>query len=493
MLRRLAFAIAASVVVVTPLHAATIHKDAAQNTMDLQVGHCFAGGKRAENANLCDEDETLSFMQHSSQAYIAAAHSSSEKSEEQKDKHDDAGGEKIAPPKSLQAAINGLEMCIKPENLKEELDKATDQVLAGLPKWPDDKDTPHTKEDITIAYLTQVSMEYQLQLLKRVYHRIYDPKDVFLYLVDDKKLDPKKVLAALPGPLPSNVYVQSAFHAGYFYWPRVQVVLDGMSWLLQHNWDFVVHLSESDYPVHSRQWLRSTLATQRRTNFIRVQPRCSQLHTNSRIFRSPWYWWKINDAVASCGTLNEPVVNKFVQFPMEKLEKSGFRFASSIEWVVLTREMVKYALAPELVGYRRLIAMHSAADEIFWATLAINIPGLDQTVSPQGWYVHFDPASHGHSPETLSKKHEEILALNRRMYFFIRKVEESKSRHVLQVMDDLSAEPDEPGPPKAKFRWDSFAVACPAEDNKMMLLQEATHTAVDISSDGNVQGELIKK
>jgi len=56
--------------------------------------------------------------------------------------------------------------------------------------------------------------------------------------------------------LPFSIFlVLLATQGRYFYWPRVQVVLSGIQELLKHDWDFVIYLSESDYPLHSMAWI----------------------------------------------------------------------------------------------------------------------------------------------------------------------------------------------------------------------------------------------
>merc|ERR1711879_656417 len=126
--------------------------------------------------------------------------------------------------------------------------------------------------------------------------------------------------------------------------------------LLDHEWDFVVHLSESDYPLHSMNWTRKSLALQRRTNFIQVLPRCTKQGADMTLSR--WYWWSKGEAVATCGSQTEPQDVDASTFPMESMEGKGFVFAQAPEWVVLTREMVRYATSPELQPFRKLMSFH---------------------------------------------------------------------------------------------------------------------------------------
>lgn len=356
------------------------------------------------------------------------------------------------------------EVCLSPSNLTTALSATSAEVLKGLPHWSVAKDSAPTSQDgVHLAFLIQLSYKDKLPLVSRTFSHIYSDQDVFLYLVDEDFLDPARVRAALPNPLPSNVFVEPSKHAGYYYWPRVSVLLQGLEGLLAHDWDFVVHLSESDYPVHSMAWMRKSLAVQRRTSFVNIKPRCANHPTGMTL--STWYWWSDKRAVATC-KLQEPKEVASVDFPMEAMEEKGFVFAQSPEWFVLTRELVQYATSPQLQPFRQLISAHTAADEIFWATMVLNIPGLNQSISPQGWFMQW--TGEGHSPDTLTMAHEKKIAPNRRMYFFVRKVEEPASSALLQRLDDLAAsEEDAPGPGDASWvqgdaarSWSSNAVAC---------------------------------
>lgn len=256
--------------------------------------------------------------------------------------------------------------------------------------------------------------------------------------------------------------MKEARHAGYFYWPRVQVLLDGFKDLLKNDWDHVIHMSESDYPVHSMTWIRQSVAMQPQVNFIApFYPKCRK--KDGIEMKSHWYWWRRAGAVATCGSLKEPREDDGILFPTEKLEAKGFRFASAPEWMILTRELVEYATSPKLLNFRKMISMHSAADEIFWATLILNIPHFSQKISQQGWYQRWE-AHIGHSPDILTESSFQHISQNRHNYFFIRKVDSSKSETLLRRMDDmLSSIVDDPGSGKALIRSLDDVVSCKPE------------------------------
>lgn len=360
---------------------------------------------------------------------------------------------------SAKANASQPTVCVYPNDMYATLQKTVSAVLEGLPPWPAEDRIPEVEARVTVAVLTQVSQQQRLSMLPRVFHHLYDPYDTYLYLVDEGMLSLDEVKDVLPKPLPKNVAVVGCPHTGYYHWPRVQVLLNGLKVLLNYKWDFVIHASESDYPLHSMRWIRATLSLQRRHIFLRIHPRCKLL--NRHILRSNWFWWTQDTAVASCEGAFIPHTVQGVRYPMEELEEQGFIFASASEWMILPRELVRYAMLPELNDFKRFIGMHDAADEIFWATLVLNIPGLTRTINPQTWFMYRSPTNWGHSPDTLLQKHLDMILAERRMSFFLRKVDPGHSLALLDTLDHLINEPDDP-PGAAIQSWPSrqHAISC---------------------------------
>jgi len=352
-------------------------------------------------------------------------------------------------------------VCIPPADVQSSVQAAAAAVLKGLPQWGD-SEVPAQVKSAVLAYMIQVSFADKLPLVARVFHQIYDTQDIFDYFVDAQMMDVELLREVLPSPLPRNVAVRKAPHAGYYYWPRVQILLDGLSKLLEQRWDFVIHLSESDYPVHSAQWIRRALSQQRQRSFIKIRPRCSRL---PEVEQDNWYWWHRNNPVASCESSFVPVEVSEVQFPMQEMEQRGFRFAYAPEWIILSRELAAYATSPELRDYKQLIGMHAAADEIFWATLVLNIPGFTQGIGSMSWYIHWNAGKPGHSPETLTEEHLPLILRDKAQYLFVRKVDESTSGSLLSALDELMV-PTEVTPilDSENSDWDGGAVACSGEE-----------------------------
>mmetsp|Transcript_117150 Transcript_117150/g.250329 ORF Transcript_117150/g.250329 Transcript_117150/m.250329 type:complete len:457 (-) Transcript_117150:117-1487(-) len=363
------------------------------------------------------------------------------------------------------AANRMPELCVRPGDLSEAVEKATTNLLStGMPAWPAQvpAQSPVNSSDIVVAFLIQVSYPDFMPMIRRTFDRLHSPQDVFLYLVDEKHLDLATVKRSLPHPLPSNVHVSAAPHAQYYFWPRVEVVLQGLEAMLAYPWDMAVHLSESDYPVHSMDWIRRNMAAQRGTNFMEITPRCSKSGLTST--KDNWNWWSTTESVASCGNEFDVVTNEEVNFPMAQLEGGGYRFARGAEWVAVTRELVQYALSPELRDYRTLVGTHFAADEIFWQSMVLNIPNFTQPVSPQGWFIRWGHGKTGHSPDTLTEDYKQEILNDAGSYLFMRKVSLTDSAHLLDDFDAFAAsETYAPVRNSNDAAWDQDVVLCTAD------------------------------
>mmetsp|Transcript_69527 Transcript_69527/g.197020 ORF Transcript_69527/g.197020 Transcript_69527/m.197020 type:complete len:529 (-) Transcript_69527:111-1697(-) len=365
-----------------------------------------------------------------------------------------------------EVAVSSEWACVWPDEVKARAQESMKELARGFPVWQEALEVPKSIPDATIAFLIQVAWKDQLPVMRRAFDILHNPRDIFLYSVDKERLDVDKVLVALPTPLPGNVHVHTTPHADYYLWPRVEIVLDGLRRLLkeQKYWDFAIHLSESDYPLHSVAWIRSALSQQRRSNFVQVFPRCRTSSGGSSLDWDTWFWWGQNRAVATCDKDAKAQVLKGVSFPMEAMEAAGVRFARGVEWMAITRELVRYALSPQLLHYRKLVGLHLGADEIFWQTLVLNIPLFGQGVSKQGWFLRWGHGKTDHSPDTLNDAYQAEIVRTRDMNFFMRKVGH-ESVQLLDTVDNLIQKEVEthapPVVPDPNEEWSRGVVACP--------------------------------
>eukprot|EP00405_Crypthecodinium_cohnii_P034764 CAMPEP_0206531628 /NCGR_PEP_ID=MMETSP0325_2-20121206/3871_1 /ASSEMBLY_ACC=CAM_ASM_000347 /TAXON_ID=2866 /ORGANISM="Crypthecodinium cohnii, Strain Seligo" /LENGTH=413 /DNA_ID=CAMNT_0054027893 /DNA_START=182 /DNA_END=1421 /DNA_ORIENTATION=+ len=344
-------------------------------------------------------------------------------------------------PKELRSSpsISTDVICVHAEDVERVLNDSAEALEKnGLPPWePSKEDEQKHYADVSIAYFIQLSQPEKLSLVKRVFDLLYSPTDAFLYSVDADKLavaDVEQALGLVGARKLSrpNVRVQAAAHADYYFWPRVQIVLDGMTQLLDEQWDFVIHLSESDYPAHSASYIRHALSQQFYPDYAALLAL-----ENGTTTYSPWFWNYVDGVAVSCGSESKAYLNTSLHWPQQEMEDVGIRFGSSSEWVILTRELVEYSAKPALIDFKRIMSLRIESDESFWATLILSIPGMTQSISQQGWFISWD-RSEGqpqHSPATLNNQLGQEVFDNPNMYLFVRKVSEGNSSAFLDRID----------------------------------------------------------
>jgi hypothetical protein len=362
----------------------------------------------------------------------------------------------------------------------------------GLP--PFSPVVPSDNGEVRIGYLVQVSKKDQLNLVKRTFDRLYSPRDTFLYSTDASSLPAKDVREALAGKnktLPANVQVRESRHAGFFFFPRVAVLLSGVEAIVKQSkdWDVLVHLSESGYPVHQSEWIHRALGMYRHTSFIESVPYRLQApaaastgesaaqhpqqvatpspqkaakpalrgakaedptghqgkspghppghRAHSKAAHSNWWFWDKAEPVASCGISAVPV-SKGKAFPLDAMSDRGFDFRHGEEWNILTRDLCEYVAHPDLADFKKLMSFRWGADEMFWPTLIANIPNFSQKVAPASmWFKRWQ--GHGstpHSPDLIQWPHHtpEMFA-SRPHHFFVRKLRLPESQTTVDWLD----------------------------------------------------------
>jgi len=157
--------------------------------------------------------------------------------------------------------------------------------------------------------------------------------------------------------------------------------------------------------------------------------------------RPRWWFWAKSQPVATCGTSAAPVEHA-PGFPLQAMQKRGFKFAHGEEWNVLTRELCEYATQADLADYKKLLSMRWGADELFWATLVSNIPhfppGAAQPASMwfKRWQGH---GSSPHSPDLLQWPHHtpELFEATPTV-LFARKLQLPESQTTVEMLDELA-------------------------------------------------------
>lgn len=320
-----------------------------------------------------------------------------------------------------------------------------------------------------IAYLYTVCNERQIPMMKRVLKRLHTDDDVFLYLIDQQVAPhmKEKLMAMLHDTLKelafekhghvfiqqdshmhgeikvhgfgtagkeSNVWVMPMeVHMRFFFFQRIRVVQQGFRFLLSQKdqstnkpkWDFVVHLSESDYPLHNPKWIKTWLSTRAGYNFVESVP-----------MPDPnWYWDSpqamstdgIGSSVFVCD--NFATMEPRIPYPQHEAQTAGTKFSHGSEWWIVTKEVAQYVISdlPGVKNFDTLMSLRCAADEIYFPTLVNNIGEFTQTVDTQSrWFIKWGRGDTAHSPDTFEGDnvmiHRNELMHNIREYLFLRKV-----------------------------------------------------------------------
>lgn len=306
---------------------------------------------------------------------------------------------------------------------------ATPVPRLALPAWaPPNASSAPAK----VLYLVSASSPASVPVLTRTFKRLDRPEDRWVYLVDQRKSPGlvDELRRELPHP---NVEVRpTQRHAMLYFFPRVESVLTALGQLLEEDpsWTHVYHLSESDYPLHGRP---PPLAGSRQ-----APPRQDAVFTDAIPRQGDdWYWWNERTGVFDCQGFAVP--DRGVKFPpAEELEKAGLKLHRGGEWFGFPRSFAEYLRAPAsraaVEDYTEVMRHRWSSDEVFWATLARSVPGLERSMPVKsGWFVLWD-MQQGHSPDVFEgqalQRHEQEILLSDRL--FVRKVALPGSEELLQ-------------------------------------------------------------
>ena len=127
---------------------------------------------------------------------------------------------------------------------------------------------------IRIVYLLTLSGRASRQV-RRLIKRLYDGESYFYIHVDSRHDYMFREIKELEAKFPKRIYVAERRWASI--WGGVtflSMILDSFKTLLQKNWhwDFVLNLSESDYPLKRSKDLVKFLSNNRDKNFVLMKP-----------------------------------------------------------------------------------------------------------------------------------------------------------------------------------------------------------------------------
>ncbi|XP_074594181.1 xylosyltransferase oxt isoform X2 [Brevipalpus obovatus] len=221
-------------------------------------------------------------------------------------------------------------------------------------------------EPIRIAFILSLNNRSLRQIL-RLFSRIYDSKHFYLIHVDKRRNylfhELKEHLKGF-----SNVYFSknrmSTIWGGFSF---LEMLIESMKELLKlSGWDFVINLSESDYPVKPLRRLEQFLGLYKRYNFVRATSQNLKKFVSKQGLDRTFY--QCEDRVWRLGPRTIP---------------RGLKISGGSDWFCLTREFCEYVSHGDdamLREVRTLFKYSLLASESFFHTVLQNSHFCDSIV-----------------------------------------------------------------------------------------------------------------
>ncbi|XP_049273801.1 xylosyltransferase oxt-like isoform X2 [Rhipicephalus sanguineus] len=329
---------------------------------------------------------------------------------------------------------------------------AMDVFSTGLPSvgevtkreilWPLAPATSKTLKPARIAFLLCVNGRAVRQVL-RLLQFLYHERHVFYIHVDARQDHLYRSLLPLESRY-SNVYLARDRLATIWGGSSLlEMLLRGMAYLLRQHpgWDYFVNLSETDYPVKSREELEMFLAANMGSNFVKSHGQDTQRFIGKQALERTFH---------ECGGRMWRLGPRTLPW--------GLRLDGGSDWVALHRDFCSYVALPEhedplLQGLKALFRHTLLPAESFFHTALQNSifcgTVADQNLRLVNWKRrHGCQCQHRHvvdwcgcSPNVFrTDDWPRIQATRDRPVFFARKFESSVSRKVLDQVDVWIAE-----------------------------------------------------
>ncbi|KAL1416708.1 hypothetical protein MTO96_027605 [Rhipicephalus appendiculatus] len=329
---------------------------------------------------------------------------------------------------------------------------AMDVFSTGLPSvgevtkreilWPLAPATAKTLKPVRIAFLLCVNGRAVRQVL-RLLQFLYHERHVFYIHVDARQDHLYRSLLPLESRY-SNVHLARDRLATIWGGSSLlEMLLRGMAYLLRQHpgWDYFVNLSETDYPVKSREELEMFLAANMGSNFVKSHGQDTQRFIGKQALERTFH---------ECGGRMWRLGPRTLPW--------GLRLDGGSDWVTLHRDFCSYVALPEhedplLQGLKALFRHTLLPAESFFHTVLQNSifcgTVADQNLRLVNWKRRQGcQCQHRHvvdwcgcSPNVFrTDDWPRIQATRDRPVFFARKFESSVSRKVLDQVDVWIAE-----------------------------------------------------
>ncbi|XP_075725335.1 xylosyltransferase 2-like isoform X2 [Rhipicephalus microplus] len=308
--------------------------------------------------------------------------------------------------------------------------------------WPLAPTTAKTLKPARVAFLLCVNGRAVRQVL-RLLQFLYHERHVFYIHVDARQDHLYRSLLPLESRY-SNVYLARDRLATIWGGSSLlEMLLRGMAYLLRRHpgWDYFVNLSETDYPVKSREELEMFLAANMGSNFVKSHGQDTQRFIGKQALERTFH---------ECGGRMWRLGPRTLPW--------GLRLDGGSDWVALHRDFCSYVALPEhedplLQGLKALFRHTLLPAESFFHTALQNSifcgTVADQNLRLVNWKRRQGcQCQHRHvvdwcgcSPNVFrTDDWPRIQATRDRPVFFARKFESSVSRKVLDQVDVWIAE-----------------------------------------------------
>ncbi|CAN8002215.1 unnamed protein product, partial [Ixodes hexagonus] len=294
-----------------------------------------------------------------------------------------------------------------------------------------------------IAFLLSVNGRAVRQVL-RLLGALYHERHVFYIHVDARQEHMHRALFELERRLDNVVLARDRLATIWGGSSLLEMLLRGMEHLLRHHphWDYLVNLSETDFPVKPRQRLEEFLAANMGANFVKSHGQDTQRFISKQALERTFH---------ECGGRMWRLGPR--QLPW------GLRLDGGSDWVALHRDFCSYVALPErrdalLTGLGTLFKHTLLPAESFFHTALQNSAFCSSVVDHNLRLVNWKrrqgcQCQHRHvvdwcgcSPNVFRPDDwARIQATRDRPVFFARKFEPAVSRRIVDQLERWISEP----------------------------------------------------
>merc|ERR1719370_2470361 len=235
----------------------------------------------------------------------------------------------------------------------------------GRGPWPISKQESEKVDEgqppVKIVYLLTIAGRASRQVA-RLIRRIYSPDHYILVHVDSRQEYMHREVSKLASILPNLRLVSKRYSTIWGGASLLTMLLSALRELLaMHDWtdwDFVLNLSESDYPVKTQAELVSFLSSNRGNNFVKGHGREPDKFIKKQGLDKTFY--ECDTRMWRLGPRTLPV---------------GLQIDGGSDWICLNREFVTYVLHSQdelLVGLKKIFSHTLLPAESFFHTVLRN-------------------------------------------------------------------------------------------------------------------------